>query len=296
MQSKIFVQEEKDKNITTATAKIFSISEVIPESNIVVFSPHFDDFLFMLGGYSAELKKCAQLGTKKIHIFILFSRSNYLARSGKDNCDNSLERVKLATGKRLLEDQECIDEILGRFTYRYELAGEDECFTRGKSFADSEMEFPHGMYEDFDETDKQIFERMKQRIRSWADCGDTALIFPIAFKEHIDHFLVREAAAEVAKERRASASATFYFHEDKPYGGIATSLERDRIDNFISEHNLEPRTYRYDPEYIIDLAFKHYVSQVEEVYKTGIRNRAFFLQGSANADGPCDRIYHYSAL
>ena len=121
MQSKTLIQEEKNKEVITNTSKIFPIPEVIPQSNIVVFSPHFDDFLFMLGGYSAELKKCGQLGTKKIHINILFSRSNYLARSGKDNCDSSLERVKLATGKRLLEDQECIDEILGRFAYRYGL-------------------------------------------------------------------------------------------------------------------------------------------------------------------------------
>ena len=111
----------------------------------------------------------------------------------------------------MLEDQECIDEILGRFNYRYEIAGENECFTRGKTFADSEMEFPHGMYEDFDETDEQIFKRMKQRISLWTDCRDTALIFPIAFKEHIDHFLVREAAVEVAKEIGAKAKCNLLF-------------------------------------------------------------------------------------
>jgi hypothetical protein len=275
--------------------KIFSISEVIPQSNIVVFSPHFDDFLFMLGGYASELKKFGHLHTKKIHINILFSKSNYLARSGSQNFNNSLDRIKLATGKRLIEDQECIDEILGRFNYRYEIAGENECFARGKTFADSEMEFPHGMYEDFDETDEQIFKRMKQRISLWTDCKDTALIFPIAFKEHIDHFLVREAAIEVAKKIGAKANATFYFQEDKPYGGIATGIERERIDKFIQVHKLESRTYRYDPECMIDLAFKHYVSQVEEIYKTGIRNRGHFLQESANADGPCDRIYLYNS-
>jgi len=275
--------------------KIFSISEVIPQSNIVVFSPHYDDFLFMLGGYASELKKSGQLNTKKIHINILFSKSNYLARSGSANFNNSLDRIKLATGKRLLEDQECIDEILGRFNYRYELAGENECFARGKTFADSEMEFPHGMYEDFDETDEDIFKRMKQRISLWTGFRDTALIFPIAFKEHIDHFLVREAAIEVAKQIGARAKATFYFQEDKPYGGIATAPERERIDNFIREHKLEYRTYRYDPDFMIDLAFKHYVSQVEEIYKTGIRNRGLFLQESTNADGPCDRIYLYNS-
>jgi hypothetical protein len=37
------------------------------------------------------------------------------------------------------------------------------------------------------------------------------------------------------------------------------------------------------------LAFKHYVSQVEEVYKTGIRNRSWFLKNELNAER-CDRI------
>ena len=275
--------------------KIFPISEVIPQSNIIVFSPHFDDFFFMLGGYSIELKKAGYLDKKNIHIHIIFSRSNYLAGSGAGNFDKSLDRVKLATGKRLLEDQECIDELLGSFNYRYELGGENECFTRGKKFADSEMEFPHGMYEDFDEMDREIFKRMKERIRRCTACKDTALIFPIAFKEHIDHFLVREAAIEVAKETGSNANAAFYFQEDKPYGGISTNTEKERIENFIHEHNLEYRAYKYDPESIIGLAFKHYISQVEEVYKTGIRNRGRFLQESLHADGPCDRIYLYDS-
>ena len=274
-------------------SKITPINEVIPESSIIFFSPHYDDFLFMLGGYVNELKRNNLLGTKKFHINIIFSRSNYLAGTGKNNFDTSLDRIKLASGKRLLEDQECINALLGEFNYRYELLGESECFTRGKSMADSEMEFPHGMYDDFNESDKLIFERMKERIRFWSKFDDTALIFPTAFKEHIDHFITREAAIEVAKELGAASKAVFYFQEDKPYGGIATDIEKERIDNFIDEHKLQARTYRYDPEMMIDLAFTHYISQVEEVYKTGIRNRAKFLQQSLNAEYPCDRIYCY---
>lgn len=99
MQSKTSIPQVNNKKTETnnMSMKIFSILEVIPQSNIVVFSPHFDDFLFMLGGYASELKKCGQLNTKKIHITILFSKSNYLARSGKENFNNSLDRLKLAT-------------------------------------------------------------------------------------------------------------------------------------------------------------------------------------------------------
>ena len=217
-----------------------------------------------------------------------------MAGSGRESFNNSLDRIKLVTGIRLLEDQECIDEILGRFNYRYEIAGENECFTRGKKPANSEMEFPHGMYENFEEVDYQIFERMKARISFWSQFHDTALIFPIAFKEHIDHFIVREAAIETAKELGTASNATFYFQEDKPYGGIATDIECKRIDQFISENKLEQRPYMYDPEMMISLAFRHYISQVEEVYKIGIRNRSGYLQKLLKADQPCDKIYVFN--
>ena len=271
--------------------KIYPINEVIPEKNIVIFSPHFDDVLFMLGGYINELRKADLLHTKNFHIGIIFSRSNYLAGTGDGNFDNTLDRVKLATGKRLLEDQECNDELIGRFNYTYELLGESECFTRGKSFADSEMEFPHGMFDDFDQADEEIFARMQNRIAQWSAMEDVALVFPMAFKEHIDHFIVREAAVAVAKEVGPKRNAAFYFQEDKPYGGISDSKELARIDAFIKDNTLEARTYTCDPQKVIDLAFKHYISQVEEVYKTGIRERSRVLKEEMKSDEACDRIY-----
>lgn len=266
-----------------------ALEKIIPEKNIVIFSPHFDDVLFMLGGYVNELKKANLLDSKSIHIIIIFSRSNYLAATGAGNFDNSLDRVKLATGKRLLEDQCCNDELFGRFNYTYELLGEDECFVRGKAFADSEMEFPHGMFEDFDEDDSAIFSRMQRVIERYTGLTDTALVFPVAFKEHIDHFIVREAAIAVAKKR--DNGATFYFHEDKPYGGIADELELARVSEFVRLHRLAARTYTCDPEEVIRLAFAHYVSQVEEVYKTGIRRRAAVLQQQMGVNTRCDRVY-----
>lgn len=271
--------------------KIYPIEKVINEKNIVIFSPHFDDVLFMLGGYINEMKDAKLLHTKTFHIVIIFSRSNYLAGTGDGNFDNSLDRVKMATGKRLLEDQDCNDELLGRFNYTYELSGENECFTRGKNFADSEMEFPHGMFDDFDEQDEEIFVRMKRRIAQWSMVEDVAMIFPTAFKEHIDHFIVREAAVAVANETGRHRKAAFYFQEDKPYGGISDQAELARIDSFVKENTLETRTYTCDPQKVIDLAFKHYVSQVEEVYKTGICERSRVLKEQMKSEKPCDRIY-----
>ena len=276
-----------------ANRSLCPIKEVIPESNIVVFSPHYDDFLFMLGGYVMELQKQDLLQTKNFHILLIFSRSNYLAGTGNNNFDSSLDRIKLATGKRMLEDVECTDALLGPFNYRYELLGERECFLRGKNYANSEMEFPHGMYDDFNDLDHAIFERIKNQIRHWAQQPDTALVFPTAFKEHIDHFIVREAAIEVAKEGSSKQNAAFYFQEDKPYGGIATEAEKERIANFVANNNLQIKTYPYDPEAMIDKAFTYYISQVEEVYKTGIRNRAALLQQEMKTAVACDRIYQF---
>ncbi|HUQ67594.1 MAG TPA: hypothetical protein VM101_15635 [Flavitalea sp.] len=270
---------------------LYPIKDLIPERNIVIFSPHFDDVLFMLGGYINELKEAQLLETKKFHVVIIFSRSNYLAGTGEGNFDNSLERVKLATGKRLLEDQDCNDELLGQFKYTYELLGENECFTRGKNFADSEMEFPHGMFEDFNGDDIEIFRRMKKRIAEWSIFQDIALVFPMAFKEHIDHFIVREAAIAVAKEIGEDRKAAYYFQEDKPYGGISDTSELTRIKKFIKENALEARTYTCEPEKVIDLAFKHYVSQVEEVYRTGIRERSRVLKDEMRSERYCDRLY-----
>lgn len=271
------------------------IPKLIKESKIVVFAPHFDDFLFTIGGYSIGLKELGLRNTKKFHIMILFSRSNYMAGTGAGNYDTSLDRIKLATGKRVLEDMNCLDELLGEFDYRYTLCGERECFTRGKVFADSEMEFPHGMYDDFDRLDEQIFARIKERIREWALQEDTALIFPLAIKEHIDHFIVREAAIKTAHDLGASARAAFYFQEDKPYGGIASPEELQRIEEFVQKNALIPRPYGYDPEQVIELAFKHYISQVEVVYKKGIRQRSEFLQAQYGVGSGCDQIYLFDA-
>jgi len=274
---------------------ISSIHKVIPESNIIVFSPHYDDFVFFLGGYIFELKENNLFEGKKFENINVFSRSNYQARDDEGNKDASLPRIKLAVGRRVIEDLECLNDLLGDYNFRYRLLGEKESQVREKVFADSEMEFPHGMYEDFDDNDKAIFERMKQYVRELAVMEDTALVFPIGFKEHIDHFIVREAGIVVAKELGNKAKARFYFAEDKPYGGIATEAELNRIDKFISDNKLELRAFKHHPQKMIDITFKHYISQVEEVYIKGINQRSEYLKDLYSVDYPVDRVFAFNS-
>ena len=272
---------------------VLPIQDVIPETNIVVFSPHYDDFLLGIGGFVLELKAHNLLATRNFHVLLIFSRSNYQARSGMANFDTSLERIKYATGKRLLEDLECLEELLGAHQYRYELLGEKECCLRAKVMAESEMEFPHGMYDDFSEQDTDIFERLKGLVRKWATSQDTALVFPLGIKEHIDHFITREAGIVVAHTLGTRAKARFYFQEDKPYAGIQTDAEAQRIDELVRTYRLQPRLYRHHPEQVVELAFKHYTSQVEEVYRQGVLNRAEQLKALYQTTVPCDRLFAY---
>jgi hypothetical protein len=280
---------------------LLPIEDVIPEPNIVVFSPHYDDVLFGLGGYILELRAQRQLMAKRFHILQLFSRSNYQAGSGPANFDTSLERIKLATGNRLLEDLDCLDELLGAHQYRYELLGERECFLRDKVFADSEMEFPHGDYGDFNAADRAIFARLQDLVRAWAVQADTALVFPLAIKEHIDHFITREAGITVGRQLGRAAPARFYFQEDKPYAGIQTAQEAARLEAFVQSHPLQPRLYRHHPERVVQLAFKHYLSQVggegrwvqrtHSVYRKGVLERSRQLQAIYGLTEACDRLF-----
>jgi hypothetical protein len=276
--------------------KILDIKDVIPEKNIIVFSPHYDDFLFFLGGYIFELIKNGLLSSKKFININVFSRSNYQYGDVKGNADTSLDRIKYATGKRIIEDFECLDELLGKYNYVYRALGEFESQLRGKVLMkNSDMEFPHGMYEDFNDMDEEIFFRIKNYVREYAQLSDTALVFPIGFKEHIDHFIVREAGIKIACEQGKNAIAKFYFAEDKPYGGIAEQDELLRIEDFIMQNKLEMRIFKHHPQKLIDITFKHYISQVEEVYKQGIKNRTEILKRQLGFTYDCDCIYVYNA-
>ena len=268
------------------------VAGVIPQSKVVVLCPHFDDFLFMAGGWALGMKRSGLLDGKDIHVVVLFSRSNYTAHAGDAIYDTGLDRVKYATGQRVIEDMECLDELLGPRGYRYWLGGLRECFARGKVLrSDSEMEYPFGTFDTFDDGDWELFAALRSIIAPLAADPGAALILPLAIREHVDHFLTREAGLRVAKNMKSAPRAAFYFQEDKPYSGHADDAEWARAERFVRENGLTEIVYETMPEAVLDLAFRHYISQVDETYRQGVLGRARGLGESLGAAAPLDRIF-----
>ena len=273
----------KKEDITDAT-------DIIREKNIVVFSPHYDDFPLMMAGYIFEMKQEGAFSEKRFTNINIFSRSNYQLRQVEGNKDLSLERIKYAVGNRLIEDMCCMDELVGRYQYTYRLLCEYDCSLREKKSADSEMETHRGTYEDFDNEDWNILNRLTDTIGEYAGNEDTALVFPIGFKEHFDHFIVREAGL---KSAQMGGQAGFYFAEEKPLSGLADESEIGRIHDLIRANNLSTHAFWHHPEEVVNIVFRHYISQVEDVYRRGIMDRSKLLQSAYGVEFPVDCIYKY---
>lgn len=273
-----------------------NIKDVLPEKNIVCLSPHYDDFLFFLGGYMIELQKNELFFEKTITNISVFSRTNYQERDTKGNKDKSLKRVQYASGIRFIEDLECLDDLLGKHNYVYRVMGEEESQVRGKILNEGkgEMEMAFGSYENLDEHDLAILKRMTKVLSEYMGLEDTAIILPLSMKGHIDHFIVREAGLAAAKKAGTSRRATVCFAEDKPYAGMMNIEENKANDDFIFENRLVDKAFAHHPKKVLELAFQHYPSQVDEVYHSGIRDRSSFLKSFYNVSCECDRIYQYN--
>jgi len=268
-----------------------NIAEVIPEKTIICVSPHYDDFLFFLGGYIFEMKRNGLLDTKRVVNINTFSRSNYQERDAEGNKDQSLKRVQYASGIRFIEDLECLDAMLGAHNYQYRMMGEEESQVRGKILneGDGEMEMAFGSYETMDSNDWDILRRMQVCIEELSMDGNTAIILPLAMKGHIDHFIVREAG--VRAMGKPGIKANFYFAEDKPYAGIMDERESAINDHFIAQYKLEDRAFDHAPEKVLEYAFKHYPSQVDEIYTVGVRGRSEQLKALYQKPTDVDRIF-----
>lgn len=271
-----------------------NIAEVIPEKSIICVSPHYDDFLFFLGGYALEMKKNKLLDMKNFTNINTFSRSNYQERDSEGNKDRSIKRVQFASGIRFIEDLRCLDELLGYNNYVYRAMGEEESQVRGKILneGEGEMEMAFGSYEVMDDHDWQILSRMQRCIEELSQLEDTAIVLPLTMKGHIDHFIVREAGVKVMTEKKSLA--TFYFAEDKPYAGILDDEENAINDKFIADYDLKPRAFNHHAEKVLEYSYTYYPSQVDDIYDVGILGRNEQLKAKYSKQTSVDQIFKFS--
>jgi len=268
------------------------ISEVVSEKNIIILSPHYDDVVLTFGGYLDALVSNQLIQTKNIRIIHIFSRSNYQLRDDEGNRDQSLERIQYATGIRLMEDLNCLDDLIGHGNYTYEIMAERECMMRQKSWKAGEaFEFPQGTRKDFNADDWEIYGQIKKQAGKWLISEDCAIMLPLGIKEHIDHILLREAIMDARDELEQSAIATIYFGEDQPYAGLADKNDWEIARGFINQLPAMEINYPIDAERKSDLLMKHYPSQVEESYREGVLNRAEQLRQKFASDTGVERIY-----
>jgi len=271
---------------------ITHISEVLAEENIIILSPHYDDVVLTFGGYLGAMVSNRLIHTRNIRIIHIFSRSNYQLRDDAGNRDQSLERIQYATGIRLMEDLNCLDDLIGHGNYSYELLAERECMMRQKSWKEGEaFEFPHGTREDFNPEDWQIYEQIKKQSRKWLVNRDCAILLPLGIKEHIDHILLREAVMDAREELADNTNAVICFGEDQPYAGLADQNDWDAARAYILNLPAKEINYQIDESRKADLIMKHYPSQVEDSYREGVLNRAEQLKGEYGTDTGVERMY-----
>ncbi|HLF33627.1 MAG TPA: hypothetical protein VI583_05295 [Cyclobacteriaceae bacterium] len=268
------------------------IEEAIRENNLLILSPHYDDVPLTFGGYLGMLREKGLTSSKNIHIVQIFSRSNYQARDDEGNKDTSLQRIQHATGIRLLEDLNCLDELIGFGEYRYEIKAEKECVIRQKGWKEGELfEFPQGNQEDFDSEDWEIFGRIKICAADWLSQKETAILLPLGIKEHIDHIILRDAVVSAWKDLKNKAKSTIYFGEDQPYTGLAGKEDWEKAKSFLDTLTTEEIDYCINETRKAELVWQHYPTQVEESYRQGILNRADQLKHIHNAPSGMERMY-----
>ncbi len=271
---------------------ITPINKVVPEKNIIILSPHYDDVPLIFGGYLDSLVASQLINGKRIRIISVFSYSNYITGDDEGNKDVSLKRVQYVTGIRLVEDLKCLDDLIGHGNYTYEIEGENECLLRQKEAKfDGPIEFLSGDKDSFEEADWQVYERIKRDAHEWLISEDTAILLPLGVKEHIDHIVLREAVMDAKKELGHRTIAVIYFGEDQPYTGLADQKDWDKAKAFLNELAIRQINYCIDEKRKADLAMKYYVSQAEECYKEGVLNRADQLKQKYRVDNGVERIF-----
>ena len=252
----------------------------------IFLSPHYDDIPLMHGGMLQEFSAENKLKDHDLQIKLIFSRSNYLEGDEQGNRDSSLKREQLATGIRMVEDINCLDEIIGKNNYQYSLLRKKECVIRGKKFKEGEkFEFPQGSKETFNEEDRKIYQELVAEFQELL-LVEAAVFCPIGMKQHVDHVITRDALLEAYQLNGTKNKSKIFFGEDLPYAGLADANDWAILNNFLVTIKTKVIDLPINSQLKAERIMKHYVSQVTPSYQAGVLNRAAQIN-------QCERVYAY---
>lgn len=250
----------------------------------IFLSPHYDDVPLIHGGMLQAFSTNNQINNHGIQIKLIFSRSNYLEGDEQGNRDTSLRREQLATGIRMVEDINCLDEMVGKSNYEYFLLRKKECVIRGKKFKEGEkFEFPQGSKETFNEEDRKIFHELIIVFQKLL-LEEAAVFCPLGMKQHVDHVITRDALLEAYQLNGSKNKGNIFFGEDLPYTGLADAKDWEVLNSFLATIKTKIIDLPINSQLKAERIMKHYSSQVTPSYQAGVLGRASQLN-------QCERIY-----
>jgi LmbE family N-acetylglucosaminyl deacetylase len=211
----------------------------------IIFSPHPDDAFISLGGAILNWAKAGE----KIKVVDFFTVSNYTNRGLQDpHFVTSIRK-----GEEITAAASCNAEV--------EFIDLKDSFLRGYSQRPYPTEINWGI-------DNENFEKIKHEILERAENNEC--YFPLGIGHHVDHILVREAAAELIKEGKVKK---YFFYEDQYY-----AAKCHFVTGFAKSIHIVPRLVKIDfdeKQKLMDI----YQSQVEQSWSL-VRNYARSITSS----------------
>lgn len=248
-------------------------------TTVVVLSPHLDDAALSCGGLIRTL-------AQRVPVIVL----NVFTDCGPPPHPIMGRRICAATGYpdpvelmavRRQED----DTVLGELGARGELLGFVEApFRRSGRRIGPSATYPTFRFDALtgrvSRWDAAVIEQVRERVaEALRRLGAAVVLAPLGVGGHVDHVIVRDVVAALAREGRAPSSPIYY--TDYPYGQRA---EPDRA--FVQAHSLTPRTLVEGRAEAV-AALQGYASQIHVLFPGGhvpVSHEQYWAGSAATVD------------
>ena len=196
--------------------------QIFDQTPKIILSPHYDDFIFSLGGLAWHWSNHSKPPTTNL---VLFSQSGY----ANDQNQFLSASVAAVSQLRLKEEQRALGEL-----------------HNVKLILGHQLDAPLRGYRDV--TRPRHFKLLSERAlhRKLTDLIISVfrlngqIFIPLAIGSHIDHLLVRDVAMKLIKSAEFNQKKSFYFYEDLPYAGSRELADKKNATEFIKNNHLRP--------------------------------------------------------